>query len=229
MNRDRLDPLKNLVEFMQNRGYENITIVDNKSTYQPLIDWYKVSGCNIFNNTYPDTGIDSVNSLAYVYKVPQFLQPMTAGNYILTDSDTVPIEETPADFVEHMVELCSKYQRHKVGLGLKIDDIPDHFYNKKRVLEIEGMYWTGEFKGERMPLYPHPIDTTFAVYTAGTIAKWGSGGTCFRTGFPYLARHIPWYYDFNNLPEDEKYYLTNLPDGTGACWSWRAKNEALKV
>jgi hypothetical protein len=223
MNKDRLGPLKDLVEFLQKRNYCNITIVDNKSTYPQLLNWYKVSGAKIFNNTTSDTGIDSVNSLAYTHRIPEFLHPMMTGNFILTDSDIVPVSEIPVGFVEDLTEICNKYRRHKVGLGLKIDDVPDHFYNKKKMLDIETMYWKDALEGEKMLLYPHPIDTTFAVYSPGTIAKWGSGGTCFRTGGNYVARHIPWYYDYNNLPEDEKYYIKNLAPNTGACWSLWAK------
>ena len=28
-----------------------------------------------------------------------------------------------------------------------------------------------------------------------------------RTSYPYEARHMPWYYDLNNLPEDEQFYF----------------------
>ena len=138
INKDRLQPLRQLVEFLQNKNYNIITIVDNNSTYIPLLEWYPKSGANIFYNKCPDTTIDSLNSLAYVYKIEEFYKPMTSGNFVFSDSDIVPINEIPNDFIDHMAEICNYHKKHKVGLGLKIDDIPDHFYNKEKVLSIEG-------------------------------------------------------------------------------------------
>lgn len=223
LNKDRLDTLKLFIDSMHKRNYTNITIIDNKSTYEPLLDWYKSSGIDVYFNNTPKTTNGSLLYLSHEYKIEKFRKPVMEGYYILNDSDVIPIDECPNDFIEDLVELCKKYQKMKVGLGLKIDDIPDCFYRKSDVQSIEGPYWNSPLMGEKMTLYKAPIDTTFAVYKPGSLAGWGSGEDCIRTGSPYLARHIPWYYDYNNLPEDEKYYILNLKDGHGPCWSWRAK------
>jgi hypothetical protein len=40
-NYNRLTSLKLLIASLEKRGYQNIIIVDNNSTYQPLLDYYK--------------------------------------------------------------------------------------------------------------------------------------------------------------------------------------------
>jgi len=238
LNKDRFLVLKNQVEFLQKRNYTNIFIIDNKSTYQPLLDWYKVCGADVYFNPTPKTCNGSLHWLTRQYGIEKFCKLVTESEFILNDSDVVPVDECPQDFIEHMIELRKEFSAHKIGLGLKIDDIPDAFYNKQRVLNIEIPYWNQTVPHStisEVPLYQAPIDTTFAVYRAGSYCAWGSGqitqqpdgavGPCYRTGTPYIARHIPWYYDYTNLPEDEKYYLMNLESGKGPAWSWEAKNQ----
>ena len=50
LNRDRLYPLMEQVQSLKSRGYNNITIIDNQSAYQPLLDWYKESELDVFYN-----------------------------------------------------------------------------------------------------------------------------------------------------------------------------------
>jgi hypothetical protein len=33
---------------------------------------------------------------------------------------------------------------------------------------------------------------------------------CIRTGYPYLSKHLPFYYDVNSYPQDELYYLKHI-------------------
>lgn len=227
INKDRLEPLKKLVEFLLRRGYKNITIIDNKSTYTPLLEWYKDCGANVYFNPTEDTGNNSLNQLAYTHNIEPFTSAVK-GNYVLTDSDIIPVDEIPNGFIEDMVAICNRYEKHKVGLGLKIDDIPNHFYKKDQVLSIEKPFWDSELHGEKMPLYEAPVDTTFAVYGKFTEATHGDKVDCFRTGGNYIARHAGWYYDFDKLPEDEKHYLKNITIGNGITWSeWSKVDKGL--
>ena len=50
LNRDRLYPLIDQVNVLRQKGYNNITIIDNQSTYQPLLEWYKQDGLDVFYN-----------------------------------------------------------------------------------------------------------------------------------------------------------------------------------
>lgn len=39
-NYNRLTMLKKLIDSLTSRGYTNIVILDNQSTYPPLLEWY---------------------------------------------------------------------------------------------------------------------------------------------------------------------------------------------
>lgn len=40
-----------------------------------------------------------------------------------------------------------------------------------------------------------------------------------RADYPHVVRHLSWYLDPNNLPEDEAWYLSRVVRGSGACYS----------
>ncbi len=119
----------------------------------------------------------------------------------------MPINECPRNFIELFKRnLDSNYHLDKLGFGIKIDDLPDHFSLKSKVVEYEKRYWQKEV-GSNM--YEAKIDTTFALYKPLSNLKYGEASTLIanRFGFPYLIRHLPWYTDSQNLSEEEIYYL----------------------
>jgi hypothetical protein len=140
--------------------------------------------------------------------------------YVFTDSDVVPETFVPDDFIDHMVEICGELNSHKIGLGLRVDNLPETTYTNS-VKEIESQYWTNKVVHGEYELYQAPIDTTFAVYQPNSEPVWGHG---YRMGGNYVAKHIPWYYDINNLPKDERYYLQNLKPNRGPTYSIQVKN-----
>jgi hypothetical protein len=222
LNKDRFEPLKQLISILNCKKYHNITIIDNKSTYPPLLDWYKNSNIDVFYNDIPETLFDNgtLYRLMHEIKHPKFVD-LTQGYYVFTDSDVVPIDDIPDNFIEDMIYVLDKYKKHKIGLGLKIDDLPENQPSTKDVLQIETPYWNTKLEDPEFDLYASPVDTTFAVYSPGSTALWASD--CFRMGGKYIAKHMPWYYDINNLPEDEYHYLKNLEHNKGPVYSYKNK------
>lgn len=223
LNRDRLEPLKLLIKSLQVRNYNNIIIIDNQTTFEPTLNWYKESNINVFYNNIHETLYDNGTfyRLAFEIKYQKFVD-IVKDYYIFTDSDVIPFEEIPENFIDDMVRICSKYNLHKVGLGLKIDDLPINDVIAQKAYEIEKPYWDSRVDDQEFELYHAPIDTTFAVYSPNSPALWGDN--CYRMGGKYIAKHAPWYYDINNLPEDELHYIKNLPYGRGPYYSWEIKN-----
>jgi len=220
LNKDRLEPLKLLVKSLKSRNYNNILIIDNESTYTPLLEWYKLSGVSVFYNNIPETLYDTGTfyRLSFELNHPTFVE-IVKDFYVFTDSDVVPEEDTPVDFIDDMVKLCTELKVHKIGLGLRVDNLPETSYTNG-VRTIEEQYWTDKIVYNEYELYRAPIDTTFAVYYPNTKPVWGHG---FRMGGRYVARHVPWYYDIKNLPEDELYYLKNLKPNRGPTYSMQVK------
>lgn len=221
LNKDRLNPLRMLVDALHKRNYENIIIIDNESSYQPLLDWYKTSRVKVFHNTFNETLFDTGTfyRLAMEMRYPPFVD-IVRGHYVFTDSDVVPDDCVPADFIEHMIEVCNEFSVHKVGLSLRIDDLPNTesgrlFYN------MEKGYWENTIPHSKYTLYRAGVDTTFALYHPNSPPLLNMN--VIRMGGNYIARHLPWYYDINNLPDDEMYYLQKLKPNRGPTHSMKVK------
>ena len=211
-NYNRLTTTTKLIEALEKRGYTNIHILDNQSNYPPLLEFYKTTPYKVYHLK------KNFGSKAF-WKSGIWYQFM-ASNFVLTDSDVVPVEECPDNFLEYFYNLLKKYPKaHKVGFSLKLDDIPDSFRNKEKVIEWESRYYTKEMEEN---VFIAPIDTTFALYKPFSKAGQRDHRTLvFRTGAPYQARHLPWYIDNDNLDEEETYYLNSLQTRT----HWSRQNK----
>jgi len=122
--------------------------------------------------------------------------------FIVTDCDVVPDEGCPGDWPALLGELLDRFPNvAKAGLGLRIDDLPDHFAHKARVIEwetgvLDGVYAEGRARrGD--------IDTTLAMYRR---YEPFALGPALRTVAPYMARHLPWYEDTANPTPEQAFY-----------------------
>jgi len=223
LNKDRLPPLIDLVNSLQKRNYNNIIIIDNESTYEPLLEWYTQTNVEVFMNNVPETLFDNSTLYRLVeMKHPRFAD-ITKGHYIYTDSDVVPIDENPENFIQDMIDVCDEFQVRKVGLGIKIDDLPqNNSWQTKTAIEIESKFLQKKIAHEKFELYYAPVDTSFAVYAPYSPALWSDD--CIRMGGNHMARHYPFYYDINNLPMDELHYIKTLKPNRGPVVSMWVKD-----
>lgn len=210
-NYNRLTFLQELIDSLTCRGYSNIVIIDNNSTYPPLLEWYQKCPYKV-HRLNKNIGFCALWE-TYIYREYQ------KSYYVYTDSDMKLSESCPKDFMKHLVEVLKKYpMAQKVGLGLRIDDLPDSFRMKYDVIKHESQFW----KIQREPeLYVAAVDTTFALYRPYCGGQANIHHETYRTGFPYLIHHLPWYVDSDNLDEEEKYYIAHVKTSTH--WSKQTK------
>jgi hypothetical protein len=122
--------------------------------------------------------------------------------YIITDPDVIPVSYCPKDAIKHFLDLHMKYFHYqKVGFGLKIDDLPDHYNLKNTVIEWESQFWKTKLEDN---VYEAGIDTTFALYKPFTYKY--ILNPSIRTGEPYVAQHMPWYTNPKSISEEEAFY-----------------------
>lgn len=198
INYNRLFLPKKIADYLVECNIEPI-IVDNNSTYQPLLDFYSETTYKIIkmNGNFGHNVIWDHNILN---------QFDTTDGYIVTDSD-LDISHIPKDFLDVFNEGLKKYpQYQKCGFSLRINDLPFNQMSKY-VYDTEIGYWRKPLDGV---YFDASIDTTFALYkTNQKIFK------ALRTNEPYSAKHIPWYYNnISELPEDEKFYLNSIQTST---------------
>jgi hypothetical protein len=193
-NFNRLGYLSELINWLERAGMTNIIILDNASTYPPLLKYYK---------TCPHRIIYLGRNAGYMALwESDVFEEFRNDFYVYTDPDVVPTEDCPNDFMDVFLKiLAANADVKKVGFSLKIDDLPDFYERKAEVLAMETKYW----KRKRSTMaYDAPIDTTFALYRPKAFGD--HRRKALRTFPPYIARHLPWYIDSQNLPEEEIFY-----------------------
>lgn len=182
-----------LVEWLERADCERIFLVDNASSYPPLLDYLErtphevirlpenLGAFALWRSVLPDLGLE--------------------GRFVCSDPDVVPIDECPLDAIAYFGEILDRYPGYiKAGFGLRIDDLPEHYAMRDEVLTVERYNWERPLAPR---LYDAFIDTTFALYRGPEAFD---QVPAVRTGYPYLARHTTWYLDEQNLPDEERYY-----------------------
>lgn len=195
---NRLGTLKLLVSWLLDAGYRKIYILDNDSTYPPLLEYYETLNKH-----------EKYVWVLYLRKnwghkaiwLSGILNRLHIdGPYAYTDSDVVPWEGCRKDFLLPLLNILRKYPLlKKVGLGLKTDDIT--YFDADKTREMEKRFYLYELEPE---VYFGAVDTTMALYRNYRHYHLYVSA---RTTGDLMARHMPWYYDYDNLPEDERYYM----------------------
>jgi hypothetical protein len=201
-SRDRVSCLRRLVEWLEKAGHQRIVILDNASTYPPLLDYLDAS---------PHTVVHLGRNLGKRAIWLAGLAPNEA--YVYTDPDIVPTEHCPLDAVAVLKNALDTHPYPKAGLGLYLDDFPATL-DPDLVTWERGHIIRGEDLGG---VYVSAIDTTFALYRPG--GEFAYQGV--RTHAPYEARHLGWYAEAEPSEED-LYYLAHADAGTEAS-SWKTR------
>lgn len=132
--------------------------------------------------------------------------------YVVTDPDLEFVEACPDDFMEFLFQKLWKYPFvRKIGLSLKIDDLPENGCITKETLEWEKQYQKYYLKKDN--LFIAGVDTTFALYLPDSLVKRQKFLRAFRTGMPYQMRHLPWYKTKEELTEEDYYYSVHKANG----------------
>lgn len=205
-NYNRLTFLKYLIKGLEGLGYFNIYIIDNASTYKPLLEYYKECKYTVYKLS------QNVGHLSLwktgIYKL------FKNQYFIYTDSDISLGDNCPENFVEILYDVMDKYNASKVGLALRIDDLPSYNNNKIDIINWESKFWIKEVEKD---VFEADIDTTFALYYPNL--KWGSSyiGKRYRISGNLLAKHNPWYNNTSFPTEEEKYYILSCNSSSSWC------------
>ena len=215
---NQLKYLEQLVNFLLDKKYTNIVILDNNSTYPPLLTYFKEIETKVV--VYRSTKNEGHLSF---WENEELYKKYTKGYYVITDADIVPNKECPEDFLQTFRQLLDKcYDRTKVGFSLKIDDIPSTNPNKDEIVAWESKYWNSEIISN---VYKAPIDTTFALYRPYYKYKLKDFTKAWRTGFPVQAIHGGWYVNLKELTEEQLYYMKTANDSA----SWQTNEEGVLI
>jgi hypothetical protein len=218
--------LRRLVERLRElRADAGIVIIDNASTFPPLLDYYA-------ELSYPVIRLRENlghRVLEHLWADEAFRREheLDARHYAYTDCDVVPHHDCTEGFLDVFAELLLRYPwSEKVGFGLAIDDLPEHS-SLVRHREEDSRWrdlWCRQQRYWSRPLEPGvfeaPIDTTLALRRAGT--RPGRTRRAIRTGHPLIAHHLPWYLDDERLDEEYRFYLSHVAPNSGVT-TWLQK------
>lgn len=211
-NFNRLTFLKDLLADLEKRGYTNIYIIDNHSTYPPLLEYYKSCPYTIFRLK---------DNLGFQALDKSGISKMFRDRYfVYTDSDIALQPECPDNFLEYFLKLLQHTSPYvaKVGCALRIDNLPDYYANKQKVIEWETQFWE---KPIQQNVYDALIDTTFALYKPNMrVGYFDTLIKAKRVAGPYAGIHQPWYLDSKHLGEEDVYYICNSSQST----SWTSSD-----
>ncbi len=206
--------LKQLVTFLKKHKYTKIVIIDNNSTYKPLLEYFETLSTDVKIHKLKE----NFGHLVF-WKNKKIFNKYSKGYYMVTDADIVPDPDCPPDFVRYLKKVLERNQKiTKVGFSLKIDDIPDTNPNKQKVINWESKFWENQNKEGN---YLADIDTTFALYRPGYYYKQKGFYAAIRTRWPYQAKHGGWYLDIANLSEEQVLYFATCNESS----SWRINEE----
>ena len=154
-NYNRLSTLKSLIASLEKEGTETF-LFSTTSALIPLF-WNGTKTCG-YEVIYLPENI----GFKALWKYKPAKRRFCSDYYIYTDSDVCLSDDCPDDAIVHLLSLIKKYKyARKIGLHLRIDNLPDHYANKTKVIE-----W--EKEQQKAPnadgLEHRPTDTTFAIY-----------------------------------------------------------------
>ena len=197
-NFNRLEYLQKLIDGLEKRNHKNIIILDNQSTYPPLLEFYQTT-------KYRVEFLDKNYGYRALWKSGMY-QEFKNNFFVYSDSDMEIIEECPDNFMEYFrTVLLENKKCKKVGFSLKIDDLPDSYTLKKDVIDWETQFYKNKVNDQ---LFRAQLDTTFAMYRPFSFKHTASHiPLMYRTAFPYQIKHLPWYVDSSNISNEEKYYM----------------------
>lgn len=214
-NMNRLTTTKKMVEdLFKLNGNAKINIIDNASTYPPLLEWY--------NEIKNDVNIikQASNLGPWTFFYTGHFSNCPENYYVYSDADLELNPNMPYNWQEVLMDYHKKWNR-KASLVLRLDDIPEND-RKKDIIHHQSVCWNTT---EEENVWHGVTDMTFSFDAKSAGYRYES----VRIGGNLACRHIPWYIDIKNIDEEEKYYLDHLDNKfPEALWSKMNKEAVIK-
>jgi hypothetical protein len=200
--------VKSMVDQLMKYPNLQLYIIDNKSTYPPLVEYLKtIDGKHGVKVLYQDK-----NYGHKVYERPDIIA-LGGDKYIVTDPDLLLNDKLPHNFVDILSELSDQYKTNKIGFALDIKNNIDmsKFLDSSKTITIdsnEAKYWKDRIEHPTYELYKAPIDTTFSLINK-KYYKPGKLDDSIRIAGNFTSVHRPWLNNMEQelLPGELDYYL----------------------
>jgi hypothetical protein len=204
----------------QLKNYTNdIVIIDNRSDYKPLINFYE--------NDYYYSLLKMDKNFGHKVYEESFIVNMLGPIFIITDPDLEFNKNLPKNFIKEMINVSNEYKAGRVGFSLLIDtdDIrPGLSYAGMSLKDWEGRFWKNKIQHPTLELYSAPIDTTFCLLNTMNNIH----GLSIRIAGNYICKHLPWHHNYYLELLDDEYDHYLLNNKSTNFWIDKSKGSNLK-
>ena len=216
-NMNRVTTTRKMVEDLLRLNPDaKITIIDNASTYPPLLEWYKEVEDKITIRR-----LDA-NHGPWVFFYGNIFNECEEDYYIYSDADLELNPNMPANWQEIMFNYHKKYNV-KCSLAPKIDDLPPD--RKDQILRHLNPQIAFQPVAGSDEIFTGITDMSFSFDSKEAGYRFES----VKLAGEMECRHIPFYNDFDNLSEEEQYFLDALPENLpDVFWTKIAKERSKK-
>jgi hypothetical protein len=181
-------------------------IIDNNSTYTPLLNWYNSNNINVIRLK------ENLGHMAFwesgIYKNYEGKE-----YYGLTDPD-LDLSNIPTDFVDLLLNgLNNDLGIYKCGFTLEEKYVPPEnpSYILDGFIESPTEYWKEAVFVNGKKYYNTLTDTTFCIYSPNFKYDRDNFYNTFykslRSDRPYTADHLPWYITSEKTKTEGKKYI----------------------
>lgn len=177
-----------------------IYIIDNGSTYEPLLNWYATNPCTIIK----------LSNIGHTAPWNCGLLSQLNVPYVVTDPD-LEINSIPSDTLNFLFRKLEKNPHlKKVGLKLNSEIVSPESPLYEHLQTFEKKRWETSNIIDGIYTDVH-IDTTFALYN--TKDYFVGGGS---VNEPYIARHLPWEFTEETRRKNSEYlyYIDRASDSS---------------
>jgi len=207
--------LKSMIDQLEERGWTNVIICDNDSTYPPMVDLLD----KLSNNYH--VVLWGKNLGPRVYTENKDICSRMPKYFILTDPDLLFNKKMPITAINKMKRILDMYGVSKAGLAIDIDS-PDEikrFSNPRGVESEERINWSRKIDKyfEKDDLYSAPIDTTFSLYNRDQFLseinyvplRMTCNTSAIRMAGRFTCQHMGYWEDTPLTAEEEEFYKEN--------------------
>lgn len=200
--------VRDTVRQLREHGVRRIRIIDNASTYGPMVDYLAT----------PEEGVEvhrlSINKGPRHVLLDKAMFDDLPEVFCVTDPDLLLNADMPADFLEQLLDVTERMAVGKAGLALDISEPQSMRQESFRIAGKDWQIWNWEAQFWQKPVgatrggdiaYRADIDTTFALYNKKFFnsERYLDG---IRIGGRFTCKHRPWYPDSGLPLEEEQFY-----------------------
>ena len=201
---------RNFVNQLKVLNVENIIILDNNSTYKPMLELL-----NDLENEHQVIRLGYNRGPHYALRDSEFYSNLP-NYFCLSDPDLKLSPNLPENFIDTFVDISNQYKIGKVGFALEVpkeEEFDQLYMNLDGKLwnmrEWEMQFWKNSIgkTTDGDDLYLTTLDTTFALYNK-IYFKPNDRYKSIRVSGKFTAKHLG-FYSQENIPKYELMYYRN--------------------